>query len=220
MNTKKTKILIVIGIITVLLLTVGFSLPFIRFIDEPQKLQTLLESYGAFAPIMFMLIIIIQTLIPFIPGEPFELLAGYFFGTIKGTILCLLAASIASIIIIIFVKKYGTRLIEIFYSKKDHEKTKMLQSKKAFLIYALIFVLPGTPKDLLCYIGGLADFDVIPLIIVTTVGRIPSIVTSTIPSDAIADKNYAFGVIVYGITILISIISLFLYNKYLENKKS
>ena len=105
MSTKKTKILIVIGIITVLLLTVGFSLPFIRFIDEPKKLQTLLESYGAFAPIMFMLIIIIQTLIPFIPGEPFELLAGYFFGTIKGTILCLIAASIASIIIIIFVKK-------------------------------------------------------------------------------------------------------------------
>ena len=220
MNTKKTKILIVIGIITVFLLTVGFSLLFIRFIDEPQKLQTLLESYGAFAPIMFILLIIIQTLIPFIPGEPFELLAGYFFGIVKGTILCLIAASIASIIIIIFVKKYGTRLIEIFYSKKDHEKTKMLQSKKAFLIYALIFILPGTPKDLLCYIGGLADFDVIPLIIVTTVGRIPSIVTSTIPSDAIADKNYVFAVVVYGITILISIISLFLYNKYLENKKS
>ena len=220
MNIKKTRILIVIGIIAVFLLTVGFSLPFIKYINEPQKLQIILESYGTFAPIMFMLIIMIQTLIPFIPGEPFELLAGYLFGTIKGTIFCLLAASLASIIIIFFVKKYGTRLIEVFYSRKEHEKTNIFKSKKVFLIYALIFMLPGTPKDLLCYIGGLTEFDIIPLVIVTTIGRIPSIITSTIPSDALAEKNYALAIIIYTITIIISIISLYVYNKYLEKKKS
>ena len=218
MDKKKIKALIIVGVLVTVIITITFSIPFIKFIKDPIKLRNLLESYGLFAPLMYILLTMIQVLIPFIPGEPFELLGGYMFGTIKGTILCLLSGSIASILIIVLVKKYGTKLIEIFFDPKEHQKTKHLQSKKAFIIYALLFIIPGTPKDLLCYIGGLSNFDIIPLIIVTTIGRLPGIVTSTVTGGSIGDKKYILAIIVYGITIIISAIGLYVYKRNVEKR--
>lgn len=218
MSQRKFKLLVICGIIVALVLIIGFSIPFIRFIEDPDKLRQLIESTGIFAPLMFCLLSMIQILIPFIPGEPFELLAGYMFGSFKGTILCLFAGSIASIIIILLVKKYGTKLVEIFFKKDEHHKLDFLKTKKAFYIYMLLFIVPGTPKDLLCYIGGLAHFDLLPLLLVTTLGRIPSIITSTIPADALGSKNYELAIIVYAITIMLSIVGILIYN-HIQKKR-
>lgn len=219
MDKKKIKILIVIVAIIAIIISIGFAVPFIRFIEEPDKLRNLLESYGAFAPLMFIVLSMIQIFVPFIPGEPFELLAGYMFGGIEGMAICLLAGSLASIIIILLVRKYGTKVVELFFKKEEHEKLNFLKTKKAFIIYTLIFVLPGTPKDLLCYIGGLTEFDLIPLLIVTTVGRIPGIITSTIPASFAGEKKYLLAFIIYGIAVLLSFIGIYIYNKTTNDTK-
>lgn len=215
----KKKIIVIICILIVLIITIGFSIPFIKYIEEPDNLRRLLDSYGALAPLAFITLVIIQILIPYIPGEPFELLAGYMFGSFKGTILCLVSGSIASCIIILLVRKYGEKILNVFFNSKEHNKIKFLRQKKYFFLFAILFIIPGTPKDLLCYVAGLSDYDLIPLIIVTSIGRIPSIVTSTITSDAISNENYLFAIIVYGSTILISSICLIVYNKITQNRK-
>ena len=217
MDKKKVKVLVALGIIVVLVLTIGLSFPVIKYINDPDKLKMLIESTGVLAPFAFFVLSMIQIIIPFIPGEPFELLAGYMFGSFNGTIICLLAGSLSSVLIILLVRKYGTRLVELFFKKEEHEKLNFLKTKKAFLLYSFIFILPGTPKDLLCYIGGLTDFDLVPLFIVTTIGRIPGIITSTIPADMASDKKYELAILVYAVTILISIVSLLIYKKI--NKK-
>lgn len=218
MDKRRTKILIAIAIIIVLLITIAFSIPFVKYIEDPDKLRKIIEAEGALAPLAFIILSMIQIIIPFIPGEPFELLAGYMFGSIKGSLLCLLSGSISSVLIIVLVRKYGTKLVELFFKKEEHERLNHLKKKNAFLLYSLVFILPGTPKDLLCYIGGLTKFDLMPLIIVTTLGRIPGIVTSTIPADIAGDKKYELAIIIYGITIILSIISLLIYNNIQKKK--
>lgn len=219
MNNKKTKTYVIIGIVIVVLLTIAFSIPFIRFIKDPQKLRNLIDSFGVWAPIMFVLLSMIQIVIPFIPGEPFELLAGYTFGSVKGTILCFISGCIASFIIIFLVKKYGNRIVHFFFDKADVSKLEFLKSKKSFVLFSIIFILPGTPKDLLCYIGGLADFDLIPLMIVVSIGRLPSIITSTIPGDALGERKYTFAIVTYLITIVVCALGLFFYNKLISRRE-
>ena len=58
-----------------------------------------------------------------------------------------------------FVKKYGRDFIYEFFPK---EKVNKLENSKLFkdpqkieTVMALLFLIPGTPKDLLVYIGGL-----------------------------------------------------------------
>lgn len=220
MNKKLARILTIIGLLVVIIISIAFSIPLIKLIEKPDELRKLIESYGSFASIFFIVLSLTQVLIPFIPGEPFELLAGYVFGSVKGTILCLISGSIASIIIIVLVRKYGTKLVELFFNKNEYKKLEHLNKRNTFLLYSLIFILPGTPKDLLCYIAGLTKFEIIPLIIVTTVGRIPGIISSTIPANAIGEKNYLFGFIIYSVTIIISIISLSIYKKIIDKKNN
>ncbi len=219
MENKKAKIYTTIGIAIVIILTIVFSVPFIRYINDPERLRNLIDSYGAFAPLMFVLMSMIQILIPFIPGEPFELLAGYAFGTMKGTVFCLISGCIASFAIIFLVRKYGKRIARIFFKEAEIENLKFLKSKKSFVLYSIAFMLPGTPKDLLCYIGGLCEFDLVPLLMVVSVGRIPAIITSTIPGDALGDKRYVFAIIAYAIAILICLLGLAFYNKTINRKE-
>lgn len=213
MRVNKKKLYILLGAIIVILITIQFSLSIIKYINNPEMLRIYLDSLGIFAPIMFVLMTMIQIIIPFIPGEPFELLAGYSFGFIKGSLLCLIAGSVASIIIILLVKKYGRKIITTFFKEEQINKLSFLESNKAFVIFTILFILPGTPKDLLCYIGGLNNYDLIPLILVTTIGRIPSIITSTFPGDALNEKDYGLAITIYVLTIVISLLSAYIYEK-------
>lgn len=220
MDKRKIRTYVAIGIVIVIMLTIVFSIPFIKHINDAQKIRDLINSFGVLAPLAFILLSMIQVLIPFIPGEPFELLAGYIFGTLKGSLLCLIAGCIASILIIVIAKKYKERILHFFFKKTEINKVKFLKSKKSFILFSIIFIMPGTPKDLLCYLGGLSKFELIPLMIVVTIGRIPSIITSTIPADALGDKKYEFALISYCIAAAICLLGFVIYNKIINNKKS
>ena len=41
-------------------------------------------------------------------------------------------------------------------------------------------MIPGTPKDLLCYFAGLTDMKFPVFLLICSLGRLPSLVTSTI----------------------------------------
>ena len=56
-------------------------------------------------------IIFLQIVVAFIPGEPFEIAAGYAFGFWQGTLLCLIGSALASALVMVLVKKWGTKLI-------------------------------------------------------------------------------------------------------------
>lgn len=57
-------------------------------------------------------------------------------------------------------------------------------------------MVPGTPKDLLCYFAGLTDLSWGKWLLLCTVGRLPSVLTSTIGGDALGVKDYQFAMLV------------------------
>lgn len=219
-DKKKTvKIISFIALLLVMGLLVYVSIPLIKFIKNPEEFKKWIDSFGIYSPIAYILITIISIIFPIIPGEPLEMVAGYAFGAIKGTILCLLAECLGSIIVILIVKKFGRRLVEYFFSKEKIDSLKFLQSSsKRINIFAIIFIIPGTPKDLLCYFGGLTDIDLKTLLLIVTVGRFPSIITSTLIGGHLGEQNYLYAIIVFVITAIISLGGIFVYN-HIQNKK-
>ena len=75
----------------------------------------------------------------------------------------------------------------------------------------LLMVIPGTPKDLLSYFVPLTDMPLRTWLFITTVARIPSIVTSTVGGDALGVQNYVFAIIALGATAAISAAGLLIY---------
>lgn len=199
--------------IAVIALVIVFSLwimwvvgrPLIRYASEPERFRQWIDGYGIWGPAVYMGCVILQVLVAFIPGEPLELVAGYAFGSIQGTLLCLIASSVGSVLVFGLVRRFGIKLVNVFYSEEKLRELRFLKhSKKRDILYAIIFILPGTPKDLLCYFAGLTDMKFTTFLLICSVGRIPSILTSTASGDALGQASYIPALIILGGTLLIS----------------
>ena len=213
---RKKAVLVTITAVCILLtiaITVFVGRPLVEFASKPEAFREWVNEKGILSRVAFILMVIVQTVIALIPGEPFEIVAGYAFGAVEGTLLCLLASALGSALVILLVRKVGVWLVRQFFSEEKIKSLKFLQtSKKREFLYLLVFMIPGTPKDLLCYFAGLTNTKLPVLFIITSLGRIPSIITSTIGGDALGDQNYIFAIIVFVATLLISGAGLLIYN--------
>ncbi len=164
--------------------------PVLRFAGEPEKFRIWVERTGAAAPLAYMGMVIAQILVALIPGEPLEIAGGYAFGAVGGTALCLVAATIGSIMVFALVRKFGVKLFEVFFPIEKLRSLRFLRaSKKRDLLFLIVFMIPGTPKDLLCYFAGLTDIRFGVWLIICSLGRLPSIVSSTLGGDALGTEN-------------------------------
>ncbi len=187
--------------------------PMIGFVSEPEKFRLWVESHGIIGNIAFIGMIVFQVIIAFVPGEPLEIGAGYAFGAIEGTVLCTIGTAIGSIIVFMLVKKFGIRLLEVFFSYDKIKSLKFLQNTRRLnIIIFLIFFLPGTPKDLVTYFVGLTDIKPRYFLLLVSLGRLPSIITSTLGGDALGVEKYSRAIIVFSITVVISLLGLLCYN--------
>ena len=103
--------------------------------------------------------------------------------------------------------------MQIFFSKEKLQSLRFLHtSPRRDVLYLLIFMIPGTPKDLLCYFAGLTDVRFPVWLIICSLGRIPAIVTSTIGGSALSAQNYWFALAVFAGTFALSGCGLLVYN--------
>ena len=165
------KPLIIAALAIFILFSIYTGKYLLSFINDPDAFRAWINSFGVFAPLAYVVVTMLQILCPFIPGEPMELIAGYAFGAVKGTLLCILAESLGSIVVLFLVKKFGRKIVEVFFDKEKIDSLGFLKSSKnRIFLYAIAFIVPGTPKDLLCYLAGLTAIDTQILIPIITVG--------------------------------------------------
>ena len=208
------SMLIVFAVLFCVVITIFIGKPLIDFAKEPQKFQSWIDSFGVLGRLVFIGIIVMQVVIALIPGEPFEIAAGYAFGSIEGTLLCLAGIVIGSVIIFALVRKFGVKLVELFFPMEKINSLKFLQNKQRLnTIYFIVMCLPGTPKDLLSYFAGLTDMKISTWLLIATVARIPSIITSTIGGSALGSEQYLFAIIAFAATLALSGIGLLIYRK-------
>lgn len=214
---KKRKILtaavVVLLTAAVLVFCAVYADSIKRIATDPAFVRSWFRAHEPYGTLVYCLVTIVQILLAFLPGEPLELAAGYAFGAVKGSLLCLVAESTGSVIVLLLVRRFGHGIVRLFFTEEQLERLRFLHySPKRLLLFAIIFMMPGTPKDLLCYFAGLTDIDLVKLIIICTIGRIPSIVTSALGGGAIGDRSYAFAIAVFAVTAALSVAGIAAYN--------
>ncbi len=190
------------------------GLPMVQLASDPEAFRQRIEASSLNGQLIFIGMVVLQILAAIIPGEPLEIAGGYAFGAIEGTILCLIGGMIGSFLVILLVRRFGIRLVHVFFPPEKLETFRFLKSSPTrTVLFLLIFMIPGTPKDLLCYFVGLTDMKLPVLMVICSFGRLPAIVSSTIGGNALGTEQYIFAVIVFGVTFLISMTGLIIYNK-------
>ena len=215
----RTRRIVSVVSIAVLLVVYGLiayfvGLPLVKeFSDSPETFRDFVSSHGFIGPFTMIGIIVLQML-TLIPGEPFELGAGFVFGWLEGLVLCLTGTAIAATIIFLLVKKWGIKIAEAIFPREKLMKFSFLRNeKKLNLLVFILFLVPGTPKSMITYLIGLTPMKLSTFLIITTIARIPSVLSSTIPGSLAQDGNLLAALITYGIAAVVSGVCILWYKK-------
>ncbi len=189
-----------------------FGSELLEFIKDADRFKAWLNSYGSLGKVVFVGIRALQTVVKIIPAEPLEIGSGYAFGVWGGLLYCMLGTEIGSFIIILITKIFGMKAVNLFVSEEKINSLSFLQNKEKLSISLfIIYLIPGTPKDIITYLIGVTDYNIWKFLILTGVARIPSIITSTICGAALGDKNYALSIGVFVGTAILGLIGVKIY---------
>ena len=218
MNEKHTKILwFIAAAIFILfcgLVTWLVGMPMVRMAEDPEGFRSWVDSFGIWGRLIFVGMVVLQVLVAFIPGEPIEIAAGYAFGFWEGTVLTLLGFLIGSWLVFALVRRFGAKLVEVFFPNSKLQELSVLKNPKKTRIVAFILMLiPGTPKDFISYFAGLTQLKTLEWLVIVTVARIPSLITSTITGAAAGEQNYTLSIVMLAIALVISGFGILYYRK-------
>lgn len=223
---RKDNIKVVITSVLFLVFAVMITIiciPYIEKISQPEAQLQFKQwvSENRLYGIMALLgIQILQIVIAFIPGEPVEITAGAILGTVGGLFVCLLGCVIASSIIFSMSKQYGKKILLFFFKEETILNWNWVQdSRRMELVTFLLFLVPGTPKDLLTYIMGISNMKLGKFIALSTFARIPSIISSTIIGATMIQGHWRFSIVLFVITGIIGIASIWLEDKIVAKLK-
>lgn len=189
----------------------------VRFVSDGEKFRRWVDSGGRWAKAAFVLIMALQIVLAFIPGEPLEIGAGYAFGVGWGTALCLAGSLLGSVAVFAAVRVLGRRLVYLFFKKEDVDKLSFLQDEKRLNIAVFtLFLIPGTPKDIMSYFVGLSKMKLRSWMFISTFARFPSIITSTAGGSLAGSGNYMFAIAVFALTAAAAAAGLAFYTKFVN----
>lgn len=225
---RKVKLFQRVGAVCAILIIGGVFLYFyLRYgkqlyeiFGDAENLKHFLAQFRGFDKWVFVAIRAFQTVIKIIPAEPLEIGSGALYGTWEGLFLCILGTTIGSVVIIALTRAFGRRLVNVFIPIEKIESLRFLQNKKkVYLSLFFIYLIPGTPKDVLTYAAGLTGLNMKKFLLITGIARIPSIITSTWCGQEIINKNYTLAILIFAATGILSIVCSVIYNKISSEKE-
>ena len=208
-KVKIFKIFLTIIVLSLFLGIIIYLFPVMKnlsTIEGQVAFKEKVENSGILGMLSLFGLQVAQIFLIIVPGEPIEILSGMCYGGLWGTVFIMVSASIISIAIYFLVRKFGRKFVYDFCDEKKVEKienSKLFQNpKKIEFIMLILFLIPGTPKDLLVYVAGLLPIKPLKFILISTFARFPSVITSTLAGEQLAIGDWKMSIVLYGIILI------------------
>ncbi len=217
--TVKLILLITFFIALMIALNLIF-LPLIHLISEQEtqkKFKVWITSIGVRGWLLVLFLQIAQIVIAFIPGEPIEILAGILYGGFGGLFLCMFGCVTASFSVFMFSKRIGTPLAARLFKKNQLDKFAFLKdAKKLETIVFILFLIPGTPKDMLTYIVGTSPMRTTHFLVLSSFARIPSVISSTFIGSTLRQGEWEITIVIFAFTAVLGITGITYQEKFIK----
>lgn len=185
------------------------------FFMDKERMKSFLTSLGPLSFIGFIFLQALQVIAAPIPGEVTGFLGGFLYGKGLGIFLSTIGLTLGSLVAFSLARILGRPFVERFVKKETMEKYDyLLHHRGAFLVF-LLFLIPGFPKDMLCYILGLGYLTTKEFFVISTVGRFGGTVLLTFGGDYIRHHQYYRFSILVGVAIVVIFLSM-VYKDQLE----
>jgi uncharacterized membrane protein YdjX (TVP38/TMEM64 family) len=175
-----------------------------------------IKSYGPYAPLAYILLQIIQVVVAPIPGGAIEFLGGYLFGVSAGMVYSMIGLVLGSWLAFSLARIFEKMAVEKFVSEQTRKKFDYLVEHEGVILSFILFLLPGFPKDALCYILGLTPMHLAIFLIISTIGRIPGTLMATLQGAKAFEHQYMLFLLLLGISALV-ILAFYIYHDEIHN---
>ncbi len=145
---------------------------------EPERLTAAVRGAGPWAPLVFIGLYIAQAIAAPIPGQALNFAAGYLFGLVPGVLYSWLGLMLGSIAALLLARYLGRPLVQRLVNPTTLAKMDHLAANRGLAFFFVVFLIPGLPDDIACFVAGLTSLPLPALIAVCAVARLPSVVAS------------------------------------------
>jgi uncharacterized membrane protein YdjX (TVP38/TMEM64 family) len=175
---------------------------------DRERVSAFLASLGPLSFVGFIGLQALQVVAAPIPGEVTGVMGGFLYGPFLGLFLSTIGLTLGSWINFALSKTFGRPFVDRFVSKKTLDKYDyLLHHKGAFLVFVL-FLIPGFPKDILCYILGLGHLTTREFLIISTVGRFGGTVLLTLGGNYLRHHQYYRFSFLLGVAVIVIFLSM------------
>ncbi len=159
--------------IVVLIVT---TLVFLRWalpIFTREHLTSWVKAAGAWGPLVLLGMQALQIMVAPIPGVFVPIMAGVLYGPVVGPLLTMGGTLIGSAVAYWIGRLAGRVVAERWIGKPALDKAHDLLHGKRWLALAVIFLIPFSPADALCFVSGIVGMGWGPFTAAVLVGRLP-----------------------------------------------
>lgn len=171
-----------------------------KYFFEGRRLKAFLASFGPYAAVTFVALQAVQVVVAPVPGEVTGFVGGLLFGTMSGAVLSTIGLTVGALIAFWVARYFGSSVVRKVVKKEYIDKfDRFATTHKGLNIAFILFLIPGFPKDSLCYLLGLTRMRYIDFIVMNVFGRLPGTIMLCMQGDAIRHGRYkSFWVLLAG----------------------
>jgi uncharacterized membrane protein YdjX (TVP38/TMEM64 family) len=149
-------------------------------LSRREELQRLVLELGPWGPVAIVGFQVLQVLFAPVPGQITSIVAGYLYGVLWGTVLCMVGLVLGTAIAMGLARRYGRPFVERLVSPEVLERLDRYLERRGPLAFFLIFLLPFLPDDATAFVAGLSSLRLSQLLLLATVGRLPGVVVAAL----------------------------------------
>jgi uncharacterized membrane protein YdjX (TVP38/TMEM64 family) len=190
------------------------------FFTDKSKLSNFIKSYHPYNEFIFIFLQILQVVAAPIPGEFTGIIGGMLYGPFWGTVYSTIGLTLGSWIAFMLARFFGEPLLENVVKKEVFEKFDHFMEHQGIGVSLILFLVPGFPKDYLCYIMGVSLIPTWTFIIISTIGRLLGTIMLSFTGYYAGNGQYLFLTCLAAAGIIIFIVVYYYHDKILEMLKS
>jgi uncharacterized membrane protein YdjX (TVP38/TMEM64 family) len=216
LNKRAIAGLVVFGAAIAVMLYLLFPLGMVQYLTDKQRLLAMIKEHRADAAVIFIGLQVLQVVAAPVPGEVTGFVGGLFFGPLWGVLFSTIGLTIGSWLAFILARFAGRPLVETFVKPETIKRYDYIMKHKGLFLAFLMFLIPGFPKDLLCYLLGLGHMRQRDFLIVSTTGRLLGTILLTIGGAFFRDQRYAAFFTLAGISVAVILVTM-IYRENIED---
>jgi len=179
-------------------------------LHDRHQLKVIIRSFGPYSPLAYILLQITQVVVAPIPGGAIEFLGGYLFGVKAGFFYSMIGLILGSWMAFSLARIFEKLAVEKFVSPQTIKRFDYLIGHEGLILSFLLFLIPGFPKDALCYLLGLTPMHTGIFLIISTIGRVPGTLMATLQGAKAFEHQYKTFLVLLGISAMV-ILAFYIY---------